>query len=130
MNRILLFVLLLITGCQSPMLVFPGKELTGDTGLTESFSVARQYKLLRLEVNPDAPYSVILRTTIIDGELYVDAAPGRKWGKYIAQNNQVKVKLGNTIYPGTCIKVQDQEILNNFLKGRSVYRIDPVQVTQ
>ena len=76
-------LVLVLAGCQGPFLLFPGKELSGEPEQTASFAFASEYQTLVLEVNPAAPYSVILRTTVIEGHLYIDAAKNRKWGKYI-----------------------------------------------
>ena len=56
------------------MLTLAGKQLKGIEATTTNFAFAERYKLLKLEVNPEKPYSVILRCTVLDGELYVDAA--------------------------------------------------------
>jgi hypothetical protein len=80
-RNVLLTLLLFITGCQTPMLVFPGKALTGEIADEKEFSALKSPALMRLEVTPNNPYSVIIRTTFIDEQLYIDAAPARKWGK-------------------------------------------------
>ena len=107
------------------MLIFPGGELKGEEKTTDSFAFASEYATLELEVNPAAPYSVILRTSVIDGELYIDAASARRWGKHLSQDQQVRIRLGNTIYPATAVRVTDPDITGEFLAGRTVYRIVP-----
>jgi hypothetical protein len=120
-----ILVCLLLSGCQSPLLVFPGKQLQGETAQAENFEFAADYRLLTLEVNPDDPYSVYLRATVIDGQLYIDAAPARRWGRHIASNREVRIKLGTKIYPAIADSVSDPDILSSFLNGRAVYRITP-----
>ena len=123
---VLLVSTFFLSGCQTPFLVFPGKALQGELGSTESFSFAEQFTLLQLETLVDEPYSVFLRSTVIDGELYIDAAPARRWGKHLAQFNQVRIKLGDKIYPAIAREVTDPELTAKFLPGRKLYRLDPV----
>ena len=123
----LIFCLLLLTGCQSPFLTFPGKALPGELTRTESFDFAAEYPLLQLETNPDAPYSVWLRTTVIDGGLYVDAAPARQWGRHLQRSPEVKVKLGERVYPALAVEVTAPEITEKFIAGRRIYRLEPRQ---
>lgn len=124
--KILFLSLLLVTACQSPFLVFAGKALVGEETSTKSFAFASEYSLLQLETHVDEPYSVILRCTVIEGQLYIDAAPRRRWGKNLAQSNAVRVKLGNKIYPALASEVTDASLTRLFLSGRKLYRLDPV----
>jgi hypothetical protein len=118
---------LLITACQSPFLVFPGKSLTGDVAYTSSFQFASQFPLLQLETRG---YSVILRTTVIDGDLYLDAAPARRWGKYLAETRRARLKLGDKLYPARAEVVTDAAITSQFLAGRTVYRMVPLSALE
>ena len=126
---VLLTSLLLLQGCQTPFLVFAGASLKGEPQETENFAFAARYRILKLEVNPEAPYSVILRCTVINGQLYLDAAPKRRWGQYLLENPNVRVKLGADLYLATAVRTSDPDILQQFIKGRSVYRLDPGQVS-
>lgn len=116
---------LLVAGCQTPFLVFSGGVLSGEPCGPESFAFARQFKLLQLEVRPDAPYSVILRVVIRDGELYIDAAERRRWHDYLKQNPDVRVKIGDRIYRATATRVDDEAITAEFMAGRTIYRLEP-----
>ena len=117
--------LLLLSACQTPLLTFPGKRLQGVATTTGSFGFAEDYALLKLEVNPLAPYSVILRCTVLDGELYVDAAPLRKWAGYLESDRRVRVMLGSSIYDAVAEKVAAPEITTRFPRGRTIYRLVP-----
>lgn len=107
------------------MLVFPGGALGGDTRVTEDFSFASQYSVLQLETNPDDPYSVNLLIVVIDGKLYIDAAPGRRWHRYIEENPHVRVRIGGHVYPAIARHITDPKIVSRFLPGRTIYRLDP-----
>ena len=92
---------------------------------TDNFAFAKQHKLMWLEVRPEAPYSVILRCTVFDGDIYVDAARARKWGTLIKEDPRVRVKLGTEIFRATAQEVDSEEVTDKFLKSRVVYRLKP-----
>ncbi|MBT3830128.1 MAG: hypothetical protein HOF53_01515 [Gammaproteobacteria bacterium] len=121
----MILTLSLLCACQTPMLTLPGKQLKGIATTTTDFAFADRYKLLKLEVNPGKPYSVILRCTVLDGELYVDAAATRKWAIYLHSDRRVRVMLGSAIYNAVATTVTDPKITARFLKGRTIYRLEP-----
>ncbi|MEM7219311.1 MAG: hypothetical protein AAF515_13180 [Pseudomonadota bacterium] len=116
--------LLTLAACQSPMLVFPGKALRGEVAIADDFAFADRHALLTLEVRPERPYSVLLRTTVIDEALYIDAG-ARRWRRFIEANPNVRIKLGDQIYPARCDPVSDPAITRRFLPGRTIYRVTP-----
>ena len=121
----LLALLLTMAACQSPFLVFSGRTLTGPVVEADSFSFAEQFKLLQLEVRPADAYSVLLRVSMIDDRLYIDAAQNRRWHDYLRVNNSVRIKLGGQVYPATAVLVEDPNIARQFLRDRTIYRLDP-----
>ncbi len=121
--KLLILLSLALTGCQTPFLLFPGKTLEGEMAYTETFQFAVDYALLQLEVNN---YSVILRSTVIGDQLYIDAAPRRRWAKHLQQADGVRIKLGDNIYPARVIEITDPELTKRFLPGRTLYRVDPL----
>ena len=121
----LVFVLTSMLACQSPVLIFSGGALEGPAIETESFSFAAQFALLQLEVRPEDAYSIILRVLMRDDQLYIDAAKRRRWHRYLRENNRVRVKLGESVYPATAVLVDDPEITKLFLQGRTIYRLVP-----
>lgn len=129
MISVLMISVLLLSGCQTPVLVFAGAALNGELKETENFAFASRFKILKLEVNPQAPYSVILRCTVINGHIYLDAAPKRRWGQYLLENPHVRVKLGADLYLATAVRISDPDILQRFYEGRAVYRLEPRQVS-
>jgi hypothetical protein len=117
--------LLLISGCQTPFLTLPGGQLTGAEINTSSFKFASEFSLLQLEVRPAKPYSIWLRVSVISDKLYIDAASHRRWHEYLKEDPHVRVKLGEKVYRATAVPVSDEEILKEFIGGRSVYHINP-----
>ena len=125
-HHLLLICLLSLAACQSPLLTFPGRSLNGEIAVTDSFAFAKDYSLLQLEVNPEKPYSVWLRVVVIDDELYLDAAEARRWHDYLKADSRVRIGLGEKVYPGKAVRVEDESIQARFLPGRTIYRIEPV----
>jgi hypothetical protein len=124
-----ILVLIALSGCQTAFLTLPGKQLSGEAISTSSFKFASGFSLLQLEVRPAKPYSIWLRVVMKADELYIDAAPNRRWHKYLKDDSRVRVKLGNNIYPADAVLVTDEKLLKTFLRGRSIYRLDPIQTS-
>ena len=114
-----------LAGCQTPFLVFSGGALPGPVAQADSFAFAAEHSLLQLEVRPEKPYSVYLRVVARDGELYIDAAEKRRWHTYLKQDPNVRVKLGGAVYLATAVRVDDPAITEQFLAGRTIYRLVP-----
>lgn len=114
-----------LMGCQSPFLVFSGGKLGGPEAVATSFAFAKQHNLLTLEVRPEQPYSVLLRVVVRGEELYIDAAERRRWHTFLKQNPEVRVRLGDTVYPATAVRVEDPQVISEFLPGRTIYRLVP-----
>lgn len=112
-------------GCQSPFLVFSGGALAQPEVEVTSFAFARKFSLLALEVRPERPYSVLLRVVMRGDDLYIDAAERRRWHTYLKQNPEVRVGLGDTVYPATAVRVEDPALTSQFLAGRTIYRLIP-----
>jgi hypothetical protein len=125
----MLFGIVWVVACQSPVLIFSGGTLAGPVSDTDSFIFAAQYKLLQLEVRPEDPYSVNLRVLLHDNELYIDAAEHRRWHKYLKLNPDVRIKLGDSVYRATAVRVSDPEITKLFIRGRTIYRLVPTTAT-
>ena len=124
-SALLAGVLSCLIGCQSPAMVFSAGALNGPVAETDSFAFAAQYRLMRLEVRPANPYSVNLRVVMRGDHLYLDAAEGRRWHKLLKENPNVRVKLGDSIYPATASRVDDPELTKTFMNGRTIYRLKP-----
>ena len=122
------FVLLLlaITGCGGPFLVFPGGELSGKV-VSEpvadwSFVID---EFVDLETRPSDPYSVELNYVVRNGQLYIDPAEGRRWLDHIREDSRVRVRFGEKIYPVEAVLVGKPGELEGFDRERFIYRLDP-----
>ena len=118
-------IILVLTACQTPVLLFPGKALSGKENATDSFAFAREYTLLTLEVSPKDPYSIFLRVSMIGDDLYIDAAPSRQWARRLSEDRRVRIRIGGKIYPAMATPVTDPDIVSAFRAGRTIYRLDP-----
>jgi len=112
-----------LAGCQ--LIPLPGGELQGRVVRADDWSAAEGETILQLETRPGDPYSVNLRVTLIDGALYVDAAPGRRWHEHVREDPRVRVKLGDQIYRACAAKVEDEAVTKRFADARTVYRLVP-----
>ncbi len=125
-GSVLIVSILLLSACQTAFLTFPGGALKGDEAKATSFSFANEFNLLQLETRPDDPYSIWLRVTVLDGELYIDAAENRRWHLYLSENPNIRIKLGDKIYRAIANRICDGVLEEKFLTGRTIYRIDPI----
>lgn len=116
----------LLAACSTPFLTFPGGRLSGIETTADSWEFAQRFTLLQLETRPEDPYSVYLRAIVKGEQLYIDAAQKRKWHRFIKANPRVRIQFGDYIYKAIAVKMTDPELLAQFLKGRSIYRIDLV----
>ncbi len=115
-----------LAGCQSPFLVFSGHRLEGPVAGADSFGFAcDEYRLMKLEVRPEQPYSVFVRVACRDGTLYLDAAERRRWHTYLKEDRRIRIQLGDTIYPALAVRVDDPQITERFFGGRTIYRVEP-----
>lgn len=103
----------------------PGGALTGCEEITESFAFAQTATLLRLETRGDAAYSVWLRVTLIEGRLFVDAAPGRKWLEALKRNPKVRLQIADKIYPALGVRTNEPRFVQPFLSGRLIFEMLP-----
>ena len=122
---VILLVALSLAGCQAPFLIFSGSTLSGEPATATDFGFAAAHSLLQLEVRPENPYSVILRISVIDGELYIDAADRRRWHRYLKNDANVRVKIDGLVYPAFAVVETEPFILARFGEERTVYRIEP-----
>ena len=95
-----LAALLLLAGCEEPFIVFAGGELSGEVAFPpDSWSELDQLDTVQLETQPDDPYSVNIWAAAVDGDLYVaTGADGTNWTEHIAEDADVRVRGGSTIY--------------------------------
>ena len=123
---------LALTACSEPFGFASGGELSGE--LTEPPAVwafEEDSALAQLETNPDEPYSINLVYVQLNGNLYAYAGDTRtNWVQNIERNPDVKIRIGDAIYPLRAVRVPAGEELTAFAKvwaERSIFQRDPMQ---
>jgi len=119
--------LVVLLACGGPLLAIPGGKLAGpvvtDSVVDWSFVAD---PVLDLETRPEAPYSVTLRARLIEGQLYLDPAEGRRWLDHLRANPEVRIRIAGRVYPAQAVLVGAPGELAGFDPTRFVYRLDPV----
>jgi len=125
-KTLLLFVFLLAISACEPIGPMPGGELSGNVATyPSSWSALNASEVVQLEVN--GPYSVNIWGGGVDRGYYVAAGKGSesKWTRKIAQNSAVRLRIAETIYELTAIKVDDDDELKTVLEAyRTKYELE------
>jgi len=128
----------MITACTEPFVTIPGGQLKGNTvSAPDSWSSVSE--VVQLEVRPSDPYSLNIWAVEDSGYLYV-ATTDSKWVGFIADNDEVRVKIEENLYEFHAVHVKDTEELariaatyakkyevdpsDNWVEGANVYRLD------
>ena len=133
-----LFVLLLAfatAGCNGPILLLPGGRLGGDAMPAPSdWAFAGEYGTVQLETRPEAPYSVNVAFTVIDGQIYINAGDtATQWVKNIAANPLVRLRVDGVLYDLRAERVTDSAEIAAFAAAwtsQSFFRRDPSELEQ
>lgn len=108
--------------------MFPGGALSGEvvTETPADWSFVDS-AFMDLEVRPDEPYSVTINYFVVDGRLYIDPAPDRKWLGYLREDDRVRVRFGfdDRVHPLRAVLVSEPgEAFGDFDPDRYVYRLE------
>ncbi len=133
-----LFVLLLAfvpAGCNGPILLLPGGSLDGDVMPAPSdWAFAGEYGTVQLETRPEAPYSVNIAFTVMDGQLYINAGDtATHWVKNIAANPLVRLRVHGVLYDLRAERVTDSAEIAAFGEAwtsQSAFRRDPTELDE
>ena len=124
-----LWILVLgLSGCGGPFLVFPGGALKGEVveAPPEDWSFATD-RFVDLETRPNDPYSVELNYVVKDGQLFIDPAEGRTWFDHLRDDPNVRVRFDGKIYRAKAVLVGRPGEVEGFPEDRYVYRLDFVR---
>jgi len=107
-------LLLLFAGCS--YIPISGGALEGtEAAVPADWSQLASISVIQLETNPADPYSVKLWVVAMDASLYVHAGDNHtQWIKNIEQNPEVRVLIGESIYPLRAVRVQDAAEFKRF----------------
>ena len=125
----LLSLSLLALGCQ-PIGPFPGGRLSGDlaTAMPASWSFTDEEMTVQLETRPGAPYSVNLWGVGIGDRFYLASGRGGKssWVHHIAEDPNVRLRVGHTIYELHAVRIPNETHRGPFLEAlRRKYDWEP-----
>ena len=117
---VLLAISALVLAC-GPMGPFPGGRLSGDVAadLPDDWSFADAQETVQLETRPSAPYSVNLWGAGIGGRFYLASGGGgdARWVEYIAEDPNVRLRIGDTIYELRAVRVEDDAEGERFVEA-------------
>ena len=121
-----------LCGCGGPLGPFPGGMLQGTSASSSAnWAEVGEYEICELETNPQAPHSVTVACTIVDGQMYVNAGGSEKpWAKNIRDDPNVRVRIDGQISELRGIRVKDDAEIARFGKAwnsQSWFRRDPTQ---
>ena len=102
-------VVALFTRSFEPVIGIPGGQLSGTAQHNPNeWSETVDVATVQLETRPDDPYSVNLWGVGIARDFYVATrAQGTAWTKNIDANANVRLRVGETIYPLKAVSVSD-----------------------
>jgi len=109
-------LLLLVSACGGPTLVFPGGALDGETAAAPAdWSFTNDVSTIQLETNPSDPYSVNIWATGIADKLYVHAGANRAtWVEYLESDSSARVRVEGTLYAVSAARVESQDEFDAF----------------
>ncbi len=115
---VLLAFSVLVLAC-GPIGPFPGGRLSGSVAadLPGDWSFADGRDTVQLETRSSSPYSVNLWGAGIGDRFYLASGGGgdARWVRYIAEDPNVRLRVGDTIYELRAVRVADDEERERFL---------------
>jgi len=122
----------LLAGCRGPTGLLPGGALEG-LGVASStpsdWAFAGEAGAIKLETNPNTPYSVNLAFTVIDHRIFINAGGTEtQWAMNIATDPHIRLLLDGLLYDLRAERVTDPMQIENFADawtGQSFFRRDP-----
>ena len=105
-----------------PTLLLPGGELEGTPAPPPSdWNGLSEVSTIQLESRPNDPYSVNIWAVGIDDKLYVHAGANRAaWVEHMDEDPAVRVRVGETMYDLTAVRVEAQDEFDAFANAYEV----------
>ena len=102
-----LFLAFALPGCGEPFVTIPGGELSGRVAEPPAEWSEVPYTI-QLETRPSQPYSINIWSVGIGPDLYVaTGADGTTWSGFIAQDDAVRARFEEHLYPLRAVLVTD-----------------------
>jgi len=96
---------------RDPIGPLAGKRLSGEeAAYPADWSFSDEHMLIAVEVRPDDPHSVTTVCFVHEGVLHVPAQGGseKEWTQMVIADPRVRVKVGDTVYPGRAVRMTDE----------------------
>ncbi len=108
---------ILFTGCE--YIPFSSGKLEGIvTNPPSDWSLVLNQEIIQIETNPETPYSVNLWIVNIDNTPHIFSGDNlSQWAENILENDQVKLKIGENIYPLRGERVVKAQHFEKFAKA-------------
>ncbi len=107
---------------------FPGGRLDGPEVPLSVLQVATldEVSVVVLETRPQTPYSVHVQLFRIDGNLYLDPAPERRWLEYMRLEPAVRVRFPDdpNVYLARAVLEDNPDVLGRFDADLVIVRLD------
>ena len=119
--------LLAAAGCSEPFVTIPGGELHGEV-LEPPDAWAEVPETIQLETRPADPYSINIWSVGIGPDLYVaTGSEGTAWTEFIAQDPNVRVRLGGGLYRLQAAVVDEADARTQVVRAYAdKYEVDPL----
>ena len=123
----LLVPLFVLGGCDGPLAIIPGGELSGEVAVLSASVIPADAGVIQLETRPGDPYSVNVGCVVIENQIYIDPTQNRTWYQHIEDNPSVRLRFDGQemVYLAVAVKVMDESIKAQFDADRIVLRLDP-----
>lgn len=127
MSFVFVFVLGACVGC-GPLVMVPGGELSGSLkAIPADWSFSDAIETVQLETRPADPYSVNVWGVGLGSLFYVAAGDAEsRWALHIAEDPNVRLKLGDDLYELHATHTTDASELDAFLAAlKQKYDFEP-----
>ena len=83
----------------------------------DDWSFSDEHLLLQIESRPENPYSVNITFLTHQGQLYVVCvyAEESRWGRYLQETPEARLKIDGRIYPGRVTLVEDPVLIDEMI---------------
>ena len=114
-----LVVIVLTMRVLEPVISVPGGALAGtEEAAPADWSFTAAVDTVQLETQPDDPYSVNLWGLGIGPDFYVATnATGTGWSAIVDGDPEVKLRVGDSVYRLSAVRVEDDDELQRVLEG-------------
>ena len=116
--RTVLLALLPVSVACGPVWMLPGGRLSGEVSPTPGdWAFSEEVKTVQLETRPEDPYSVNIWGAGIGDRFYLASGKGgdAKWAQYGAEDPEVRLRVGSTLYELHAVRVEDEAERERFL---------------